>query len=159
MALEGLFSAAVQIVFLQYALPRWGVAKTLIASLFFDALALVLYNCVDGSLIVVGVIALHCMGAAVKPTCNAALSGAVTASEQAKLQGALGSQMALSTVLASLLGTSCFSYFTSTAAPFVFPGVSMLVGFMALVLAMTVVLRPQLAALARVRRSAVAERF
>ena len=157
LALEGLFSIVVQIVFLQYALPRWGVAKTLLASLFFDALALVLYNCIDGSLIVVAVIAVHCMGAAVKPTCSAALAGAVDAGEQSKLQGAIGSQSALSSMVASLLGTSCFSYFTSSSAPVLFPGISMLISFTALVLAMVVVVRPHITLLARSRHT-VAER-
>jgi DHA1 family tetracycline resistance protein-like MFS transporter len=147
LALEGLLSVAVQLVVLRYAMPRLGVRRTLLAALFFDALALLLYNGIDGSMIVVFVIALHCAGAAVKPACTAALSAAVTAGEQSKLQGAVASQYALSSVLAPLLGTSLFSYFTSAAAPISLPGISMFVGFLALVAAMIVAALPYGAAL------------
>jgi DHA1 family tetracycline resistance protein-like MFS transporter len=149
MALEGLFAVAVQLIFLRFALPRLGVRNTLIASLLFESLALVLYNCIDGSLIVVAVIAIHCMGAAVRPTCSAALSASVTSEEQAKLQGAIGSQYALSSVLAMLLGTSLFSYFTSSSAPIVFPGVSSLLGILALSIALLTASLPYISAVAR----------
>lgn len=147
--LQGLFAVVVQVVFLRYALPRFGLTKTLFAALFFDALSLVLYNCIDGSLIVVGVIALHCAGAAVKPACTAALSAAVSAAEQAKLQGAIASQSALASVAASILGTALFGLFTSASAPIYFPGVSLLLGFGALVVAMIVLLAPHAGLLAR----------
>jgi DHA1 family tetracycline resistance protein-like MFS transporter len=142
LALEGLLSVVVQLIVLRFALPRLGVRKTLLAALAFDALALLLYNGIDGSLFVVFVIALHCIGAAVRPACTAALSASVTAGEQSKLQGAIASQYALSSVVATLLGTSLFSYFTSSVAPISLPGISMLVGFFALVAAMIVAALP-----------------
>lgn len=142
LALEGLLSVVVQVIILRYALPRLGVRKTLIVSLAFDALALLLYNCTDGSLIVVSIIALHCLGAAVKPACTAALAQDVSPAEQSRLQGAIASQSALSSVVATLLGTSLFSYFTSAAAPITLPGISMFVGFLALCAAIFVASMP-----------------
>ncbi len=147
LALEGLLSVVIQLIVLRHALPRLGVRRTLLCALFFDALALLLYNGIDGSMIVVFIIALHGFGAAVRPACSAALSAAVSAGEQSRLQGAIASQYALSSVLAPLLGTSLFSYFTSAAAPISLPGISMYVGFLALVAAMIVAALPYGAAL------------
>ena len=92
---------------------------------------------------------MHCAGAAVKPACTAALSAAVSAAEQAKLQGAIASQSALASVAASILGTALFGLFTSASAPIYFPGVSLLLGFGALVVAMIVLLAPHAGLLAR----------
>ncbi len=147
LALEGLLSVVIQLIILRHALPRLGVRRTILVALFFDALALLLYTGMDGSLLIVGAIALHCFGAAVKPACSAALSSAVSATEQSKLQGAIASQYALSSVLAPLLGTALFSYFTSAAAPISLPGISMYVGFLALTAAMMVTALPYGAAL------------
>jgi MFS transporter, DHA1 family, tetracycline resistance protein len=132
LSFQGVLSVVVQLVLLRYALPRFGANRTLIASLLFDALALLLYNVIDGSWLVTIVIAMHACGAAVKPTCIAALSKEVEPAEQNKLQGAIATQGALNNIFAPLLGTLLFSYFTSASAPVTLPGAPFFLGFMAI---------------------------
>jgi MFS transporter, DHA1 family, tetracycline resistance protein len=143
LSLEGLFGIVAQTALMRYALPRLGVRKTLLFALSFDALALLLYNFADGaSLLVVAIIAIHCSGCAVRPTCVSALAEAVQPEEQSRLQGAIGSQYALTALIGPLLGTWLFSVCTSPTSQVNFPGVSMFLGFCALVAAAAVTARP-----------------
>lgn len=132
LSLQGILSVVVQLVLLRYALPKFGPFRTLIASLLLDALALLLYNVIDGSWLVTVIIAIHACGAAVKPTCTSALSKAVSPFEQNKLQGAIATQGALNGIFAPLLGTLLFSYFTSSTAPITLPGAPFFLAFLAI---------------------------
>lgn len=147
LSLEGLFGIVAQTILMRFALPRLGVRKTLFLALMLDALALLLYNCADGSIFVAGIIAIHCAGCAVRPTCITALSQTVEPEEQSKLQGAIGSQYALTTLVGPLLGTGLVSYYTSPVAPMYFPGISMFLGFCSLATAAGVTARPWLSTL------------
>lgn len=141
LAFQGLGAVFVQAVLLQFCISRFGTKKTLMAALFFDAIALLLYNFVGNSLWMIAcVIILHCVGSAVKPTVKSALSLAMKPNEQGALQGALASQFALSNVVGGLLGTALFGYFTSPLAPASIPGASFLLGFLALMIAAAIML-------------------
>ncbi|HEY9760119.1 MAG TPA: MFS transporter [Oculatellaceae cyanobacterium] len=144
LSLEGLFGIIAQTLLMRFALPRLGVRKTVFFGLTLDALALLLYNYADGSIFIAAIIAIQCAGCAVRPTCTAALTETVKPEEQSKLQGAIGSQYALTSLVGPLLGTWLFSYYTSSAATVYFPGISMFVGFCALVAAAGVTARPWL---------------
>jgi MFS transporter, DHA1 family, tetracycline resistance protein len=141
LAFQGLGSVLVQAVLLPFFLARFGIKKTLMVALLFDAVALLLYNCIGDSMWMIGgVLILHCLGSAVKPTVKSALSLAMSANEQGALQGALASQFALSSVVGGLLGTALFGYFTSPQAPATLPGASFLLGFLSLIIAAAIML-------------------
>jgi DHA1 family tetracycline resistance protein-like MFS transporter len=142
LSLQGVLSVIVQLVLLRYALPKFGPYRTLIASLLFDALALLLYNVIDGSWLVTVVIAIHACGAAVKPTCTGALAKAVSPFEQNKLQGAIATQGALNGIFAPLLGTLLFSYFTSSAAPMTLPGAPFFLALLAILASLVMAFLP-----------------
>jgi DHA1 family tetracycline resistance protein-like MFS transporter len=148
LSLEGIFGIVVQTLLMRYALPRLGVRKTLLCALSFDALALLSYNFADGaSLLVLAIMAIQCAGCAVRPICISALAEAVQPEEQSRLQGAIGSQYALTALVGPLLGAWLFSICTSPTSQVDFPGVSMLMGFCALAAAICVIARPMVAPL------------
>ena len=69
------------------------------------------------------------MGAAqgfVGPSVQGVMSARVPANAQGELQGSLASVSSLASIIAPLLMTQLFGYFTGPAAPFYFPGVSYL---------------------------------
>ncbi|HEY0105240.1 MAG TPA: TCR/Tet family MFS transporter [Rhizomicrobium sp.] len=81
------------------------------------------------------------------PALNAIMSRSVPANEQGELMGALASAGSITSIVAPLLLTHLFAYFTSGRAPFYFPGVSFAAAalFELLGLAMFVSLQPRLA--------------
>jgi DHA1 family tetracycline resistance protein-like MFS transporter len=154
LSLEGLFGIVAQAILMRFALPKLGVRKTLFFALMLDALALLLYNCCDGSLLVMAIIGIQCAGCAVRPICTVALAENVKPEEQSRLQGAIGSQYALTSLVGPLLGTWLFSFYTSTAAPLYFPGVSMFLGFCTLTVAAGIAARPLVIAVIAPKSSA-----
>jgi DHA1 family tetracycline resistance protein-like MFS transporter len=63
----------------------------------------------------------------------------VARNEQGALQGALTSLMSLTTIIGPLIMNNLFKYFTTSKAPFYFPGVSFLLGAVFMLLSLAVV--------------------
>ena len=86
-----------------------------------------------------GVCAAGFARAAIRQRCQ------VPANQQGELQGAVSSLRSITACIAPLMMTGLFSYFTSTAAPFQFPGASFLAAsvltFAALLMVLSVLRR------------------
>ncbi|GAC1451997.1 MAG: hypothetical protein NVS2B14_19970 [Chamaesiphon sp.] len=74
------------------------------------------------------IIFLNSFNFVVKPICQGLLSNQVSPQSQGAIQGALASQMALTTIIGPLLATNLFGYFTSASAPVRLPGVPFFLG-------------------------------
>jgi MFS transporter, DHA1 family, tetracycline resistance protein len=63
----------------------------------------------------------------------------VPANQQGELQGALTSLMSLTTIIGPLIMNNLFKYFTTSKAPFQFPGVSFLLGALFMMMSVVIV--------------------
>ncbi|HTE31418.1 MAG TPA: MFS transporter, partial [Chryseolinea sp.] len=102
----------------------------------------------------------YCLGGICGPSLQSVISGHVPSNQQGELQGALTSLMSLTTIIGPLIMNSTFSYFTTTRAPFYFPGVHFLIGAICMLLSIWLTHRvlsrekkekPELAALIKER--------
>jgi DHA1 family tetracycline resistance protein-like MFS transporter len=73
-------------------------------------------------------IAIGSLGGIANPTVQSVMSKQVGPSAQGELQGAIGSLASVAAVISPIFMTQTFSYFSSPAAPFVFPGMPYLIG-------------------------------
>ena len=62
------------------------------------------------------------------PNLQSYMVGKVASNEQGELQGGLTSLMSLTTIIGPLMMTGVFYHFTTSGAPFLFPGVAFFVG-------------------------------
>ena len=70
----------------------------------------------------------YCLGGICGPALQAIISSQVPANEQGELQGGLTSLISATAIIGPPLMTNIFSYFTSEAAPFYFPGAAFIMG-------------------------------
>jgi DHA1 family tetracycline resistance protein-like MFS transporter len=75
------------------------------------------------------------------PSINGIISTHVPPNEQGELQGALSSVGGITSIVAPLLLTNVFAYFTGARAPIYFPGAAFLAAGMMLLLAALLLLR------------------
>ena len=75
----------------------------------------------------------------VMPSLRSIMSQTVSEDAQGELQGAVGSLMGLTAIVAPLVMTQIFRYFSSTSAPVYFPGASFLLAGCLMLLAVVVV--------------------
>jgi len=75
------------------------------------------------------------------PTINGIISKHVPGNEQGELQGALASIGGVTSIVAPVLLTSVFSYFTGAATPIYFPGSAFLAAGVMLALAALLIMR------------------
>jgi len=82
-----------------------------------------------------------CLMGLAMPSINGIISQHVPATEQGELQGALASVGGITSVVAPVLLTSVFAYFTAADAPVYFPGAAFLAAGLLLALAALLLLR------------------
>ncbi|HEV2478441.1 MAG TPA: MFS transporter, partial [Puia sp.] len=70
----------------------------------------------------------YCMGGIAGPSLQAVISKHIGPTQQGELQGALTGLMSVTTIIGPLIMNSTFAYFTSSKAPFYFPGIHFLIG-------------------------------
>jgi DHA1 family tetracycline resistance protein-like MFS transporter len=81
----------------------------------------------------------YCLGGIAGPALQSTMSSHVAKNEQGALQGALTSLMSLTTIIGPFIMNNLFKYFTTSKAPFYFPGVSFLLGAVFMLMSLIVV--------------------
>ena len=128
LAVVGVLVGAVQVGLTRVLNPRIGDAKSIYLGLILYTVGLVLFAFATSTWMMFAFLVPYCLGGVAGPALQSTLAGHVAPNQQGELQGALTGLMSLTTVLGPLLMNNLFTFFTSAKAPFLFPGVSFLLG-------------------------------
>lgn len=128
LAVVGMLVGAVQVGLTRVLNPKIGDAKSIYFGLTLYTIGLVLFAFATSTWMMFVFLVPYCLGGVAGPSLQATLAGHVPPNQQGELQGALTGLMSLTTVLGPLLMNNLFTFFTSPKAPFLFPGVSFLLG-------------------------------
>lgn len=108
--------------------PRLGNEKSIYLGLALYTAGLALFAFASQGWMMFVFLVPYCLGGIAGPSLQATISQHVPPDQQGELQGALTSLMSLTTIIGPLIMNNLFTYFTSPKAPFLFPGVSFLLG-------------------------------
>lgn len=128
LAVVGLLVGAVQAGLTRVITPKLGNNRSIYLGLFLYTAGLVLFAFASQGWMMFVFLVPYCLGGIAGPSLQATLAQHVPPSQQGELQGALTSLMSLTTIIGPLMMNNLFTYFTSKKAPFLFPGVSFLLG-------------------------------
>jgi DHA1 family tetracycline resistance protein-like MFS transporter len=128
LAVVGVLVGAVQGGLTRVLNPKLGNEKSIYLGLWLYAVGLVLFAFATKSWMMFAFLVPYCLGGIAGPSLQAVLAQHIPPNEQGELQGALTSLMSLTTILGPLIMNNLFKYFTTKAAPIVFPGISFLLG-------------------------------
>lgn len=128
LAVVGLLVGVVQAVLTRKINPILGNEKSIYTGLLLYTLGLLLFAFATQSWMMFAFLIPYCLGGIAGPALQANMASHVARNEQGALQGALTSLMSLTTIIGPYIMTGLFKYFTTSRAPFYFPGVSFLLG-------------------------------
>ncbi len=135
----GLMVGLVQAVLTRKINPRLGNEKSIYIGLLLYSLGLTLFAFATQSWMMFVFLIPYCLGGIAGPALQATMASHVARNEQGALQGVLTSLMSLTTIIGPLIMNNLFKYFTTSKAPFYFPGVSFLLGAVFMLLSLAVV--------------------
>ncbi|WP_118952866.1 TCR/Tet family MFS transporter [Taibaiella helva] len=138
LAVVGVLVGAVQAGLTRVINPRIGNEKSIYLGLSLYTLGLVLFAFATQSWMMFAFLIPYCLGGICGPSLQSVISGHVPANQQGELQGALTSLMSLTTIIGPLIMSGTFSYFTSSKAPFHFPGIHFLIGAVCMLLSVII---------------------
>ncbi|MDO6432545.1 TCR/Tet family MFS transporter [Flavitalea sp. BT771] len=134
----GVLVGAVQAGLTRVINPKIGNEKSIYLGLSLYTLGLVLFACATQGWMMFAFLVPYCLGGICGPSLQSVISGHVSPSHQGELQGSLTSLMSLTTIIGPLIMSGTFAYFTSTKAPFYFPGMHFLIGAVCMLLSIVI---------------------
>jgi DHA1 family tetracycline resistance protein-like MFS transporter len=108
--------------------PKLGNEKSIYLGLLLYTAGLALFAFATQGWMMFAFLIPYCLGGIAGPSLQATISQHVPTNQQGELQGALTSLMSLTTIIGPLMMNNLFTFFTTKKAPFIFPGVSFLLG-------------------------------
>lgn len=138
LAVFGLAMAAAQALLVQPAISRLGERRTAILGMMFEVCSYSFYALVTSGIWALALTPLTALGGLTGPALGAMMSRRTPEDRQGELQGVNASINALAMILAPLIFTAIFDYFTGPAAPVFWPGAPMMVSALLMVVAMAV---------------------
>lgn len=127
LAVYGLCFGLVQGLLVQPSITRFGHRRTVVIGLGLEAAMLVVVAFVTSGTLLLILIPLSALGAVGLPALQGIMSRRVSDDSQGELQGVLTSVGSLAAILAPLIMTRSFAYFTSPEAPVYAPGAPFLI--------------------------------
>lgn len=134
----GVLVGAVQAGLTRVLNPKIGNEKSIYLGLSFYTLGLVLFAFATQGWMMFLFLVPYCLGGIGGPSLQSVISGHVPSNQQGELQGALTSLMSLTTIIGPLIMNGTFAYFTSSKAPFYFPGMHFLIGAVCILLSLVI---------------------
>ncbi|GGH67072.1 DHA1 family tetracycline resistance protein-like MFS transporter [Filimonas zeae] len=138
LAVVGVLVGAVQAGLTRVVNPKIGNEKSIYLGLSLYTLGLILFAFATQSWMMFAFLIPYCLGGICGPSLQAVISGHVPSSQQGELQGGLTSLMSLTTIFGPLIMNNTFAYFTSSKAPFHFPGIHFLIGAVCMLLSVII---------------------
>lgn len=129
LALVGVTAALVQGLLVRPAGAFFGERRAILFGVSISTMAFIGYGLASAGWVVLVVIVVGSLGGVAYPTIQGLVAGAVPASAQGQVQGALTSLVSLTAIFAPLIFTAgLFSHFTGEHAPLRLPGAPFLFG-------------------------------
>ena len=141
LAIVGVLVGIVQAGLTRVINPKIGNQRSIYLGLGFYTLGLVLFAFASQSWMMFAFLVPYCLGGISNPSLQSVLSGQVQPNQQGALQGALTSLMSLTTIIGPVVMSTSFTYFTSSKAPFHFPGIHFMLGAVCMLLSLVLVHR------------------
>lgn len=136
LAVVGLLVGAVQGGLTRVINPKLGDEKSIYLGLSLYALGLALFAFASSGWMMFVFLLPYCLGGIAGPSLQSTLAAHVPPNQQGALQGALTSLMSLTTIFGPLIMNNLFEFFTTPKAPFLFPGISFLLGSVLMLMAL-----------------------
>lgn len=137
----GLMIAIVQGGLIRKVIPRMGEKRVVYAGLVMFALGFLGFALAANSLMIFAAIVPFALGSAAIPALKGIMSNRVPGNAQGELQGAITSLISFTAIVAPLMMTQLFGYFTSADALIYFPGAPFLTAAMMTFMAVLVFMR------------------
>ena len=118
----GAMMALSQGVLIRLVIPRLGDSKTALLGLSMEVVAFVGIAMAPATWAIFALLPISAIGMLAGPAMQSIMSRAVPDDAQGELQGVIGSVRAIATIIAPLIMTGLFGYFTREGAAFAFPG-------------------------------------
>ncbi len=142
----GMAMALTQGWLIRMVLARWGEARTVIYGLGFSLLSFFLLSVITNGTVALLLTPISALGAVVSPALQGMMSRTVPDDAQGELQGVLTSTAAVSMIVAPLLMTQTFAFFTAETAPVYLPGAPFMLSMLLIVAgALAFISRPRVA--------------
>lgn len=152
LAVVGVMMGLVQAGLTRVINPKIGNERSIYLGLCMYTIGLVLFGFAAQGWMMFAFLVVYCLGGICGPSLQAVISGHVEVSHQGELQGALTSLMSFTTIIGPPIMSGTFAFFTSSKAPFYFPGMHFLIGAACMLLAVLIAY----AVLSKERRQATA---
>ncbi|MCX2982804.1 MFS transporter [Halieaceae bacterium IMCC14734] len=120
----GVLMMLTQAFLIRWVIDRWGAVTTAYMGLTCAGLSFLGYAFVTEAWMVYVFLLVGAAQGFVGPAVQGVMSARVPSNAQGELQGSLASASSLAAIIAPLLMTQLFGYFTGASAPLYFPGVS-----------------------------------
>jgi DHA1 family tetracycline resistance protein-like MFS transporter len=124
----GVLVAIVQGGLIRVINPKLGQKGSVYLGLLLSVIGFVLFAFASESWMMFVFLIPYCLGGIGGPAIQGIISSQVPANAQGELQGSFTSLMSVTSIFGPLMMTSLFAYFTSTDAPFYFPGAAFILG-------------------------------
>ena len=141
LAVVGVLIGGVQAGLTRVVNPRLGNEKSIYLGLFLYTVGLILFSVANQSWMMFAFLIPYCLGGIAGPSLQATISTHVQPSQQGELQGSLTSLMSLTTIIGPLIMNNTFAYFTSSRAPFFFPGIHFALGALCMLMSIVIIHR------------------
>ena len=141
LSLVGVGAALVQGVLIRRIVPRLGERRVVQLGLVLSMVGYVLYGVASRSWILLVGIVLASFGGLAAPALQGLITGEVPPTEQGGVQGTFTSLTSLCSIVAPIVASQTFAFFTGARAPFRLPGAPFFVGVLFLVIGLSWVLQ------------------
>ncbi len=142
LGLVGIMAIIVQGGLVRPIIKRYGERNAVLFGTLVSAIAFAGYGLADQAWMIPCVIVFGSLGGLSGPAIQSLITGAVSESDQGKVQGALTSLVSLTNVIAPLFFTAgLFKYFTSDHAPAAIPGAPFLAGAVLITISLVVAIQ------------------
>lgn len=137
----GAMVGIVQGILIRKTMPILGLQRSVYIGLILYGIGMILFGFATQGWMMYVFTIVYCLGGIAGPALQGIISNHVPANEQGELQGGLTSLISLTSIVGPPVMTGLFAYFTSTNAPFLFPGAPFIAGAVLMMLSAIIVVR------------------
>ena len=137
----GVLVSLVQGGLIRYTSKSFGDKKSILVGMIFSTVGLFLFSFATSGWMMYLFLVPYCLGGLATPALQSIISKQVPLNEQGEMQGTLSSLISITSFIGPLVMTSLFSVFSSSSAPFKFPGAAFFAGGICCIVALFIAMR------------------
>lgn len=141
LSLNGIMTFLVMGVVIRKVVPRFGERKSVLIGVPIIIVGYFLYGLCSQGWMMLTVVVFASFGSISVPSLQSIAASSVPPSEQGTVQGTMTSLMSLTAIIAPIISSQSFAFFTQEKAPFLLPGAPFFISVIFLVTALVLILR------------------